>query len=197
MDPEETDERLPGFSFFDELYESHKSSIFRLACYLTRNRGEAEDLFQETWLRVVRQLLRKPMDPAGCKAWILTIMTNLYRDWLRKKRARGIFTSVKPESRQDGENVWKRPFWGREPNGNGEEGGQDFRKAVSKALQALPQKQRLVFVLKEMEGFRYAEIGEILRLPVGTVKSLMHRAVRRLRRELWDYGPKKTITVSV
>jgi RNA polymerase sigma-70 factor (ECF subfamily) len=48
-----------------------------------------------------------------------------------------------------------------------------------------------------MEGFQYTEIGEILSLPVGTVKSLMHRAVKRLRRELWGYAPKKTIIASV
>jgi RNA polymerase sigma-70 factor (ECF subfamily) len=52
-------------------------------------------------------------------------------------------------------------------------------------------------VLKEIEGFKYAEIGEILNMPVGTVKSLMHRAVKGLRRELWVYNPKKTIIASV
>lgn len=182
---------------FDEIYLKYKSSTFSLACYLTRNQREAEDLFQETWLRVVKQLSQKPVDPSGCKAWILTIVTNLYRDWLRKKRVRRIFSPQKPDAGDVDENRWRKPFWGSESNGTEESDRQDVRMAVSKALEVLPEKQRLVFVLKEMEGFRYTEIGEILRLPVGTVKSVMHRAVKRLRRELWGYAPKKTIIASV
>lgn len=192
-----TNNRPKSPAIFDELYQKYKSSTFSLACYLTRNQREAEDLFQETWLRVVKQLRQKPIDPDGCKAWLLTIVSNLYRDWLRKKRVRRIFSFQKSDAGDFDENIWKRPFWGSESNGAEESDRQDVRMAVSKALEVLPEKQRLVFVLKEMEGFRYTEIGEILRLPVGTVKSLMHRAVKRLRRELWGYAPKKTIIASV
>jgi RNA polymerase sigma-70 factor (ECF subfamily) len=181
---------------FDELYEAHKASTFSLACYLTRSRREAEDLFQETWLRVVKQLTHKPVDSAGCKAWIMTIATNLYRDWLRKKRVRWRFSGSPSDSFAE-ESLWERPFWGTGADGIKESERQEIQMAVSKALKGLPEKQRLVFVLKEMEGFRYTEIGEILSLPVGTVKSLLHRAVKRLRRELWGYAPKKTIIASV
>lgn len=56
--------------------------------------------------------------------------------------------------------------------------------SIAQALAKLPEKQRLVFILKEIEGFQQAEISQILKIPVGTVKSLMYRAVRRLRRHL-------------
>lgn len=183
--------------FFDKFYSRYKSSIFSLACYLTRNVREAEDLYQETWLRVVKQLSHKPVEPAGCKAWIMTIMTNLYRDWLRKKRVRRLVSTLKSDADISDENIWKRPFWGEESNGTQETDRQDIRMAVTKAMGVLPDKQRLIFVLKEMEGFCYTEIGEILNIPVGTVKSLMHRAVKRLRRELLGNVPKKTIIASV
>ena len=61
----------------------------------------------------------------------------------------------------------------------------------AEAVAKLPERQRRVFVLKEIEGFKYKEISEIFDMPVGTVKSIGHRAVRRLRQELSVYNPKK------
>jgi RNA polymerase sigma-70 factor (ECF subfamily) len=182
---------------FDRLYERYKPSVYSLACFLTRNQREAEDLFQETWLRVVKHFPQKSIDVENCKAWILTIETNLYRDWLRKKKVRRPFSKQKSESVGHEDNVLQRPFWGADPGGAKESDRLEVRMAVSKALEGLPSKQQIIFVLKEIEGFKYSEIGEILSLPVGTVKSLMHRAVKGLQRQLWDYAPKKTIIASV
>ena len=182
---------------FDELYERYKSSVYSLACYLTRNQREAEDLFQETWLRVVQHLPHKSVDVKNCKTWIMTIETNLYRDWLRKKKVRRLFSTQKSEAVEREDNVLQRSFWGSEDDGAKDSNRLDVRMAVSKAIDRLPKKQRIVFMLKEIEGFKYSEIGEVLRMPAGTVKSLMHRAVKGLRRELWDYAPNKSIIVSV
>ena len=73
----------------------------------------------------------------------------------------------------------------------------EVKMALSTALAGLPPKQRLIFVLKEIEGYKYSEIGEMLSIPEGTVKSIMHRAIRILRKDLWVYNPKKTIIASV
>lgn len=75
-------------------------------------------------------------------------------------------------------------------NTKGESNRADMGMAISQAMADLPGRQRLVFVLKEIEGFKHSEISEILGLPVGTIKSLMHRAVKRLQRDLWAYSPK-------
>jgi RNA polymerase sigma-70 factor (ECF subfamily) len=61
--------------------------------------------------------------------------------------------------------------------------------AISQAMANLPEKHRLIFVLKEIAGFKQEEIGEMLGMPVGTVKSLMYRAVKRLRHDLGAYRP--------
>jgi len=63
----------------------------------------------------------------------------------------------------------------------------DMSMAITQAMANLPDRQRSVFVLKEIEGFKHAEVSEILGLPIGTTKSLMHRAVKRLQLELFDY----------
>jgi RNA polymerase sigma-70 factor (ECF subfamily) len=66
----------------------------------------------------------------------------------------------------------------------------DIGRDIARAMARLPDRQRRVFVLKEMAEFKQAEISDILGIPLGTVKSLMHRAVTRLRRELSKYHKK-------
>ena len=75
---------------FDAAYDLYKADIFRFVFHLTGNRAEAEDLFQETWLRVVRHGRLRP-GGQDLKPWLLTIVLNLHRDALRRKRVRRMF----------------------------------------------------------------------------------------------------------
>jgi len=79
---------------FDGLYREYKSSVYRFAYFLARNREEADDLFQETWLRVV-QYLPRASEVQDFRAWVFTITANLHRDALRKKRIRRLFFYTK------------------------------------------------------------------------------------------------------
>ena len=75
---------------FEAVFELHKDAVFRLACALTDNARDAEDLFQETWLRAVRA--RRAGPQAGdVRSWLFTIAANLHRDGLRRKRVRRLF----------------------------------------------------------------------------------------------------------
>ena len=175
-------------SIFDELYEKYQNEVFSFACYLTKNRGEAEDLFQEAWLRIIKNLPEK-VNMQRIKAWIFTVVINLYRDDLRKKRIRSLFLFQKSRAHETGEAF---PFvedksW---PDPSNEANQIEMGKDINQALALLPDRQRRVFVLKEIAGFRQAEISDILGVPVGTVKSLMYRAVKRLRQELSKYKAK-------
>jgi RNA polymerase sigma-70 factor (ECF subfamily) len=182
---------------FDQLYDRHKSSLYSLACYLTRNQKEAEDLFQETWLRVVKHLAVQTIDVNNCKTWLMTILSNLYRDWLRKNRVRKAFSFQNSNSDRQTDTCLEKPLWGEKSCEENDSQHLDVKMALSRALAGLPPRFRLIFVLKEVEGYKYSEIGEILHLPEGTVKSMMHRAIRQLRKDLWVFNPKKTIIVSV
>ncbi len=182
---------------FDELYSQYKSSLYSLACYLTRNQKEAEDLFQDTWLRIAKHLAHQTIDKDNCRRWIMTITSNLYRDRLRKKYVRKAFSFQRSNSDGQTDNYLEKPMWGEKTCLENDSKLLEVKMALSKALAGLPPRQRLIFVLKEIEGYKYLEIGEILSLPEGTVKSVMHRAVRKLRKDLWVYDPKKTIIVSV
>jgi len=169
---------------FDQLYDLHKAAIFRYICYLTRDRAVSEDLFQETWLRVVKHLGQVPAVKEK-KSWIYAIATNLYRDHLRKMKVRSVFlTRVERDPS-------RTRFLGDEDNSGPEIRAeqQEMAAAVMEALDRLPLKMRQVFILREIEGFSYEEIADSLSLPRGTAKSRMHRAIRLIRQELENNYP--------
>lgn len=160
-----------ALSTFDTLYQKYSTAVFGFAYYLTKNRESAEDLFQDTWLRVGNNL-PEPKKIDSIKAWIFTIVANLHKDNLRKKKVRRLF-------------LFKSPSDGPSQEADLAYLKNDLYQAISR----LPVRQRLVFILKEMAGFKQSEIGDILGIPLGTVKSLMYRAVKRLQRELAEYHP--------
>jgi RNA polymerase sigma-70 factor (ECF subfamily) len=174
---------------FDYLYKKYQNAVFGFSYYLTQNRGDAEDLFQEAWLRVAKKMPDE-IDMKSIKAWIFTIVANLHRDELRKKRVRRIFLLQKAASLEKENSVFPVPA-SKAVSVNSDEAIQaSIGSDISRALASLPNRQRRIFVLKEIADFKQAEISDILGIPVGTVKSLMHRAVKRLRLELSKYNEK-------
>ena len=175
---------------FDDLYQEYRVAIYSFACYLTQNLGEAEDLFQETWLRVVHHLPKK-VEKSSAKSWIFTITANLHKDSLRKKRIRRAFFLQKASRSAPEEDGSSFLFGSSFPNETNGANRVDMRRDIAQAMKQLPEQQRGIFALREIEGFKYSEISEIYEIPVGTVKSLMFRAVRKLRGELSAYNPKR------
>ena len=171
---------------FDQLFAKYQTAVYRFVRYLTQNRNEADDLFQETWLRVVKYLPCTP-EIKDFKAWVFRIATNRHRDELRKRRIRRPFQSLKPlDSSVDGDD---QDFQnqGVIPTTLDKTDKVDLGPAINRAISRLPIKQRRVFVLKEIEGFKHREIAEMLGLPVGTIKSLLHRAIKKLQKELSEF----------
>jgi RNA polymerase sigma-70 factor (ECF subfamily) len=174
---------------FDEIYDKYKSDVFRFAYHLTRDRGEAEDMFQEVWLRVVRHLPRREIRQ-DLKPWLLTVVLNLHRDLLRKKRVRRMFFLDRTKHDIVEASLTEKSDVSLSDPAERAEGAARLRN-INQAIARLPESQRRVFALKEIEGLQQTEIAGLLGIPVGTVKSLMHRAVKRLQRELAAHNPKK------
>jgi RNA polymerase sigma-70 factor (ECF subfamily) len=156
------------------LLETYQHRVFRIAFYLTRDRHEAEDLFQDTWLNVCdkRHQFENVRDP---KSWILTILMNRFRDLCRKKRISRIYrleiirVSEEHAATHSGFDTF------------------EITEALRQALQNIPDKQRMVFILKYIEGYKQTEIGRMTGMPEGTVKSVLFRAVKRMQKELEDF----------
>jgi RNA polymerase sigma-70 factor (ECF subfamily) len=145
---------------------------------VTRSPEVAEDLLQETFLRVLRAAPR--FEPHGSvSAWVYRIAANLaYSHW---RRTRGVLGPPAPEAPEIAATMpdpltpdllRARRAWAR-----------DLQAAVGR----LPENHRLVFVLKIDEGLTYEQIGEVLGCPTGTAKSRFHHAVLRLRAALRDW----------
>lgn len=182
-----TDENVTDF---DGIFAMYRTDVYRFALALAGDARDAEDLFQETWLRAVKA------EPAGpeaggreAKAWLFAIAANAQKDLFRKKRVRRLFlrerTKAMAGGTADADSGWDTP--GRA----GRDGAvrSDFKICLRRAVARLPGRERRVFVLKDIEGFKHEEIGRLLGIPEPTVRTLLHRAVKRLRRELAEFGP--------
>lgn len=178
---------LPPGSF-DEIFDRYRAPVYRLACALSDNARDAEDLFQETWLRAVRA--GRSADREGdLQSWLFTIAANLHRDGLRKKRRRRLFFLERARSMADraadADPGWESGrFASRDLSGR-----TDLGICLGRAVSRLPARQREVFVLKDIEGYKHEEIGRMLGLPCATVRTLLHRAVKSLQRELAAFRP--------
>lgn len=164
---------------FDELYNRYRQPILRFLFSLTWDHDIAEDYLQEVFLRLYRA--RDRYEPTGqFSTYIFQIAKNYYLAQIRKKRARGEEMSLAHEDR-DG----FRPFETLRVNERIEPEVhllEEYRKlGIRRAIAALPEHQKLVFVMSHLEDMKYAEIAEVLGIAVGTVKSRMFAAVNTLR----------------
>lgn len=160
--------------------------VHKAAYYLTRDSTEAEDLVQETYLRAFSSFDR--FEPGtNCRAWLLSIMRNLFINRYRQRLR-------EPESID-----WEKVERGYEATIAGEEKSdrQDpetlvFSKLtgdqINKALQELPEEFRTAIVLVDVEELRYEEAAQIMKCPVGTVRSRLFRGRRLLQIALRDYA---------
>lgn len=172
---------------FDEIYDRYRADVYRFLFYLTRDQAEAEDLFQEVWLRVVRHGLSRPEQ--NLKPWLLTIVLNLHRDMLRRKRVRRLFLA---RQRRLGKLRSARSEEAMSPSADPARLSEQaaLRRDIAQAVASLPDKQRRVFLLSEVERLPQMEIAVVLDVPLGTVKSLLFRAVKKLQRDLAVHDPK-------
>ena len=154
---------------WDEVVREHRARVYRLAYRLTGNAADAEDLTQDTFVRVFRSLGR--YEPGTFEGWLHRITTNLFLDGARR-RARIRFVPL-PE---DAERLVSRSM-------SPERVLMDraFEGDVADALAALSPEFRAAVVLADVEGLTYEEIADVLHVKLGTVRSRIHRGRGQLR----------------
>jgi RNA polymerase sigma-70 factor, ECF subfamily len=181
------DQRGVGMGSDFSLFERHLDALYRSALRLTRKPEDAEDLVQETYLRAYRYRNRfKP--GTNEKAWLFTIMTNVFRNKLRKRPAPedsidqpGTDFDIYEQMRRDG-----MPVHLMSPEEIIVDRG--FGDEVKHALEELPVPMRMVVVLVDVEDFSYKEVASILGIKIGTVMSRLHRGRQALQKKLWEYS---------
>jgi len=166
------------FGAFEELVRGYRNDVFALAYHYVRDREEAWDLSQDVFLKVHRGLRRFRGD-ASFKTWVLRITANRCKDYFKKRRLR----TVSIESSGGDE---QRPAAGLQPDRA--VGAQELGDAVAKALDGLPEKHRMAFVLREFEGLSYDEMAQVMKCNIGTVMSRLHHARKKLQKALIAMG---------
>ena len=167
---------------FEELVERYKQKAYRIAFDFSRDRDEAKDLSQEAFLRAYTNL-KKFDGRSGFYTWFYRILVNICLDYRRKTKR----TSAE-EFNETIENQVEASHPAAHSISPDQHAiaGQMSRK-VDAALDALPPKQRMAFILKNHHGLSIREIAEMMKTAEGTVKVHLHRAVTALRLRLAEF----------
>jgi len=179
-------------TFADQAME-HMPSLYAAAMRMTRNKADAEDLVQETYLKAYRAFASF-QDGTNLRAWLYRILTNTFINIYRAKKRR-------PEENDldDVEDLYLyRRLGGLEAAQAGRSAEDEVLDQITEgevkaAIEALPEQFRMAVLLADVEGFQYKEIAEILNIPIGTVMSRLHRGRRALQKSLFEFGRQRRL----
>jgi len=158
----------PDSQELDLLVAEHHTALRRLATRLTGSVEASEEIMQETLLRIVRGW-RRFEGKASFKTWAITILLNVFRNWIAQQRDVLPLEDM-PDVRQS------------DPATNAME--QELGRIVAHRVSTLPPRQREVLILLVYEGLAPKEVGQLLHMQLANVYSNLYQARQRLRREL-------------
>jgi RNA polymerase sigma-70 factor (ECF subfamily) len=163
---------------FETLVGRYQKSALRVAQRCIGQMAEAEDLVQEAFLQVHRNAHRYAPEVSSFKTWFFSILINLCRNALKRKRSLSFI-----ELSEDAPAI---------DNPESDLAHEEERTALAAAVAKLPPNQRLALILRHYEGFSYSEAAAALGLSTQAFASLLARAKRSLRRELAEFEKKSS-----
>lgn len=169
-------ERQKDWAAFEREALPLMPDVFRVARYLVRDRIEAEDLTQETFVEALKSFHRYQPE-TNCRAWLVTILYHL--NGKRRRKLGQLKLAEDPEERIAETVAFVPPV---APNLTDEE--------VIHALKQIPEQFRNVVLLTDVEDFSYKEVAALLEVPIGTVMSRLSRGRNLLRQHLTEYARK-------
>ncbi|MEX1377933.1 MAG: sigma-70 family RNA polymerase sigma factor [Eubacteriales bacterium] len=154
---------------FEELVSSNEKKIYNLCLKMMKNEQDAQDMAQEALLKAWRNL-RKFNLKAAFSTWLYRIAVNTCLDELRKRK----------NNIQSIEDLDEKGYIIPDEKSQGFSDQSDLKHELMHAMDQLEAKEKLIIVLKDVQGYTYDEIGEILKCPVGTVRSRLSRSRKKL-----------------
>jgi RNA polymerase sigma-70 factor (ECF subfamily) len=183
-------------SLFEEQAIPFMDQLYAAGLRMTRNPADASDLVQETFAKAYAAF-GQFQQGTNLKAWLYRILTNTFINNYRKKQRdpyQGTIDDLEDWQLGGAESVTQ----GRSTRSAEAEAIDHLPdSAVKDALQAIPEDFRMAVYFADVEGFSYQEIADIMKTPVGTVMSRLHRGRRMLRDLLADYAADRGIAVPV
>ncbi len=187
---DETEERIPRYSesqryvVFNTEFIPHIDSMYNFAFRLTNDEDDANDLVQDTYMKAFR-FINSFQQGTNAKAWLFRILKNSFINDYRKKSKQPakvdyqeVETTYNSESTDSETTTDLRTETVQDMIGD----------EVATALNSLPVDFRTVIILCDIEGFTYEEMAKILDIPIGTVRSRLHRARNLLKEKLRSYA---------
>ena len=169
--------------------------LFSTALRMTRNRSDAEDLVQETYIKGWRSF-HTFQDGTNLRAWLFRIMTNTYINKYNAQKRKG--TEVELD---DVEELFLYKRLGSIDQSQLSSSAEDQMlelfsdDEVKNALEELPEDFRIPVLLSDVDGFSYKEISEMLEIPIGTVMSRLHRGRKAMQKLLYEYARERGLIV--
>lgn len=170
---------------FETLVREYQTRVYNLALRMTGNPEDALDISQETFLKAWRTL-GKFRGECSLGSWLYRIASNLCIDLLRRNKRRQAEKVISLDDPGEDGRSMELPDVSGDPQAMLERA--EGRQAVWDCLQELPEEQRLILILREVNGLSYEELGELLGLELGTVKSRIFRAREKLAKLLSARG---------
>jgi RNA polymerase sigma-70 factor (ECF subfamily) len=173
---------------FAEQAMPYAPQLYSAALRMTRNRADAEDLVQETYLKAYRSFATF-QEGTNLRAWLFRILTNSYINSYRARQRRPVETDL-----DDVEDLYLYRRIGGIEEALAARSAEDelmdlfTDDEVKQALEDLPENFRLPVLLADVEGFSYKEMAEILEIPIGTVMSRLHRGRKAMQKALFEFA---------
>ena len=169
---------------FEEIVREYEKNVYNIALRMSGDREDALDISQESFLKAYHSLHSFRGD-SKFSVWLYRIVSNTCLDFLRERKRRAEFPLVREDEDGETEQADIRDE-SLSPETLFEQ--KLTREALRRGLASLPEDQRRILLLREIQGFSYDEIGQILSLESGTVKSRIFRARRKLCEFLIEDG---------
>jgi RNA polymerase sigma factor (sigma-70 family) len=164
---------------FEQVVQDHQAMVFRTLYRLTGSREHLEDLAQEVFLRLYRALPNFRGESL-VSTYLYRITVNVAQnEWKRRKRTDRPLVSISEETR-----AWEDRLEHPDRNAEKQMEEQEFRLSVEEQLQGLSQIERTVLVLYHQEERSYEQIAAALGMPIGTIRTHLHRGRKKLRERL-------------
>jgi len=171
---------------FEELVRHYDHAVLRLAMHLTGSEHEAQDIYQEAFLKAYKGVGNFRFE-CSFYTWIYRIVTNLCLDHLRKKQVRKEEAPVATDSSGEQYDVLEQvPDVRAGANPERDLMRRELAGRIGKALEKLTPRERMVFELKHYHGLKLRTVGEVLNTTEETAKNTLFRATQKLRGALSD-----------
>jgi RNA polymerase sigma-70 factor (ECF subfamily) len=170
-------------SAFEELIYNYDKKVLALAMKYVKNEDDAKDIYQDAFIRVYKGL-KKFQFNSEFSTWLYRIVVNVCLTHKTKSSKRE-FVSIHPDNEDETVSSGIE-IEDSEPAPERAVTSMEISEHINKALETLPPRQKMIFILKHYEGYKLKEIAEMLRCGEGTIKKYLFEAVRKMRTQLAD-----------